>query len=237
MDEGTTTERSVREVGEGVWWLRLRGLEPGGVNAYLVDDDGTLTLIDAGMVWDAGPIRRALSALGYEVADVDGVLLTHFDLDHVGGLLRLDDLDAPVSMGAADAAILRGTEPPTWRHHKGALHRVLAGLVRLERPIDPLVDGQRIGGFTALHTPGHNPGHMVYVHEDRGFAALGDLVRTNGGSLRPMYWFDSYDTSTLRESIRTLPDRLPPIDAIGPGHGRPLAPGADAVLRRLATSL
>lgn len=227
---------NVRSLTAGVWQVRLQGIEPGGVNAYIVDD-GALTLIDSGMVWDAKTIRRALSRLGWTVDDVDRVLLTHYDVDHVGGLLRMNDLDAAVYLGVDDLAVVSGSARTPQRSHKHLLHRVVARFVGVPAGTRGVVDHQQIGNFTAYHSPGHNPGHMVYVHSDRSFAALGDLVRSNGGTLHPMYWFDSYDLSESKRSIRTLAARIPPVKVVGPGHGPPISRAGHHELTRLASTV
>lgn len=40
----------------------------------------------------------------------------------------------------------------------------------------PLADGDRVGGLTALHTPGHSPDHLAFWHEESGTIFSGDLV-------------------------------------------------------------
>ena len=110
-----------REITDGVWLLEVAWPEPIGSNAYLLDD-GDVTLADAGV-----PIpRRSLSAeireTGHTPSALDRVLLTHYDIDHVGGLARID-LDIPVYLGALDVRLVRRSWSPPWRHHKGAFHR------------------------------------------------------------------------------------------------------------------
>lgn len=74
---------------EGVWWVRLRGAEPGGVNAYLVNDRGTLTLVDAGIPWDAPRLKEGLACIGATVSDVDRVLVTHYQFERIAGFLPM----------------------------------------------------------------------------------------------------------------------------------------------------
>jgi glyoxylase-like metal-dependent hydrolase (beta-lactamase superfamily II) len=50
---------------------------------YLVDDGGEWTLVDAGWPGDEESVRDGLASAGIGPADVDRVLLTHFDPDHV----------------------------------------------------------------------------------------------------------------------------------------------------------
>lgn len=237
----------VTELGPGVWWLDL-----GSVNAYLVDDPGSetggggedgaaggsdergLTLIDAGTPRDAGTIAREITAAGHAVGDVDRVLITHYDVDHVGALSRLRGLDCPVFVGAADAGILRG-EHPNWANHKGALQFVADLLVREPNlAVRPIEDGTRVGGFRAYHTPGHTPGHVTYVNEARSAAFLGDLVMEREGELRPSPWVISYDTGEVAGSIAALANRVGEFEICGMGHGVPFVRGGSDRLRECA---
>ena len=218
------------ELADGVWRFELRG-----VSAYLVDDDAP-TLVDAGTPWDEAALREGLDDAGVDVADVGRVLLTHYDLDHVGTLAALTpELDATVYTGGFDAAILRGERSPPWRNHKGALQRLTALFTTLpDLEIDAVADGERLGSFTAYHTPGHTPGHVAYVSEELGVGLLGDLVSESDGSLDPSEWLISYDTDAVLDSIRDLADRAPPFEVACVGHGDPLASGGSEALDALA---
>lgn len=219
---------------EAVLAGQIRRLSLRGVNAYVVDD-GELTLIDAGTPWDGGRIRDALAASNYALEDVDRVLVTHYDLDHVG---TLADLDAPVYLAEPDASYLDGTRSPPLSNHKGALQRVARFL--LDPPagnIHRIGDGEAIGGFTAIRAPGHTPGHTVYVHEELGAAFLGDMVRGEDGTLALPPWLVTADPAENRRSVRLVADRAPPFEVAAMGHGVPIREGGRTALQRLVTSL
>ena len=243
-DEGPLLERLPRGPGvdqltDEVWWFRLGWYPPLRQNAFLVDD-GTLTLVDVGLPWDADRLRRYLAVAGHALADVDRVLVTHYDLDHVGAAYRLSgELDVPVYIGRHDLELATGDRTPSPVHHKGAFHRVLRRLYPVPGELDvrPLDDGDAVGGFVAYHTPGHNPGHTVYVHEDLGAAFLGDLVWEDGGALTTPIWLDSYDMAVLADSVSELAGRVGSFELACMGHGRPLRDGGHAALSELATSL
>ena len=221
------------EIADGVWRIECRG-----VNAYLVFDD-VPTLVDAGTPWDEAAIRDGLDAAGVEVSEIGRVLLTHYDIDHVGTLAALaPDLDAPVFAYGFDAQLLRGARSPPLRNHKGLIQR-LGGLVTDSGDLDVVGvrDGERVGSFTAYHTPGHTPGHVAYVSEELGVGLLGDLVSESDGELKPSGWLISYDTDEVATSVRGLADRAPAFEVACVGHGEPLASGGGEALRRLAATL
>jgi glyoxylase-like metal-dependent hydrolase (beta-lactamase superfamily II) len=202
---------------------RLWRLDLGSVNAYLVDDD-VLTLVDAGTPWSANGIVAGVGAAGFDVVDVERVLVTHYDLDHVGALAKLTpDLKAPVRIAEPDLSYFVGTDAPPLGNHKGALQRVTRPLLSVpDLPVEPVEDGESVGSFRAYHTPGHTPGHVCYVSEDRDAALVGDLLRESGGRLEPSPWLLSYDTDAVGESVRTLAARAPSFSVAGPGHGDPV---------------
>ena len=225
----------------GVWWLDL-----GSVNSYLAADGGDLVLVDAGTPRSAAAIAEGIHEAGHEVADVTRVLVTHFDLDHVGALSKLG-LDAPVYVGRADAEVLAGRTDPDWRSRKGLLQRAVKSFVSAPGlPIRPVEDGDEIGSFTAYHTPGHSPGHVAYVAGKSGdsgdasegtpsVAFLGDLVRESGGRLEPSRWALSYDTDEVARSIRRLADSAPDFEIAAMGHGTPIMRNGGERLRELAS--
>ena len=235
-----------RQLVDGVWELDLGLMPPLASNAFLVDEqalaecDGEdVTLCDTGLFWNEPSIRDELDDAGYGPADLDRVLLTHYDLDHVGGLKHLSpEFTGPVSLGRPDYELVRSDSPPPSNNHKGLFHRAARAFFPLPDEFDvrPVDDGETVGRFTAYQTPGHNPGHTVYVH-DSGVALLGDLVWEEDGAMTPPIWFDSYDMGRVRESIRTFADRAPPFEVAAMAHGTPFVRDGDDALRALAATL
>lgn len=227
----------VTRLRDGVYWLKLTG-----VNAYLVDEsdlpgeDETLTLVDAGTPVDAGRIATALSEVGHRARDLDRILVTHFDVDHVGALGKLPT-DAPVYMSARDADLLTGRTGIPLSNHKGLLQRAVRPFVSAPDRIERVGDGDSIGGFDVYATPGHTPGHLSYVHEAASAAFVGDLVIERDGHLRASPWALSYDTEDVRESIHDFADRAPAVEALCPGHGTPYLRGGSVRLAELGEQL
>ncbi|QSG10432.1 MBL fold metallo-hydrolase [Halapricum desulfuricans] len=218
------------ELIEGVWWFDLRG-----VNAYLVEDGDTLTLVDAGTPLSRRELARDLRDLGHGFADIDRVLVTHYDVDHVGVLNRVD---APVYAGATDAPLVGGERRPGVTGRKGLSQRLAAPFCPTPAgPVRSIGDGDTVGSFTVVHTPGHTPGHVSYVSERLSVAFVGDLVRESGGRLEPSPGLLSHDTAQVRASIQRLAAALPEVDVLGMGHGVPFERDGHERLRELADRL
>lgn len=220
-----------QNLAEDVWWLDL-----GHVNAYLVADE-VPTLVDAGMPWHADRLREQIMDAGFAPADVERVLVTHHDLDHVGGLAAVDTA-TELFVGERDADFVAKRRSPPLTNRKTAFQRV-ADVFRSAPsvPIRTVADGDEIGTFTAVHTPGHTAGHMAYVSSDRDVAFVGDLMRSDGAGLSPSPWYLSQDTNAIPDSIRYLEDAMPVVDVVAPGHGDPLVDGGYGAVAELAENL
>jgi glyoxylase-like metal-dependent hydrolase (beta-lactamase superfamily II) len=224
------------ELASGVWAISCRG-----VYAYLVEDGESLVLVDAGTPWDADAIREGVLDAGFALADVDRVLVTHYDLDHVGALAALDDdLSATVYASDVDGRVLTAERKPPLRGLKAVLTRfVMIPLV--DRPsleVRFVGEGDTVGSFEVFETPGHTPGHLCYVSEERDVGLLGDLVNGNeDGSMDRVPWVVDGNRRRAGESIRAFADRTPAFDVACMGHGDPLAEGGDEAVRALADEL
>ncbi|TYL40365.1 MBL fold metallo-hydrolase [Natronococcus pandeyae] len=80
-------------------------------NAYILADEerDELALVDTGIATDAvrADLREGLAERGYEFADVDDIVLTHFHVDHAGlaGEIQRES-DATVYVHEADAPLV-----------------------------------------------------------------------------------------------------------------------------------
>jgi len=223
----------VTPLADGIWWYDLTG-----TNAYLVDDGGTVTLVDAGLPWQGNTLIAGLHEAGFDFADVDRILLTHFDMDHAGGLSAFDGADLTIYVGAADEPFVTGERAPPLSNHKGLVQRLGRPLVTApENPVEPVEAGDTVGSFTVYETPGHTPGHVCYVSETLSVGFLGDLVRESDGHLEPSPWALSYDTDAVARSIRSLADSVATFETAAMGHGVPFARGGSERLAELAATL
>lgn len=221
----------VTQLTDGVYWLDLTG-----VNAFLLDDD-ELVLIDAGTRFDADDIEAGIGEAGFDLGDLDRILITHYDMDHVGALGKLP-VSVPVHIGADDAPLLTGERKPPLSGLKTFTQRISGPLVPTlgNERVEVVEDGDRIGGFDAYHTPGHTPGHTVYVHEDRSACFLGDAIVERNGEFRASPWFLSHDTDRARESVRAFAGAAT-FDVAAMGHGTPAATDGSDRLEELAAEL
>lgn len=145
------------------------------------DDDGQVTLVDAGVKGSPPRVLQALAELGSAPSEVTRIVLTHSHADHVGGLRAMvERTEAEVAAHEGDADDIRAglgapLDPTTT---VGRLRSRNAGSD--PAPVDnDLHDGDLLpvaGGLRVVHTPGHTPGHVSLLHEPTGTLVTGDAI-------------------------------------------------------------
>ncbi|MDK4805582.1 MAG: MBL fold metallo-hydrolase [Novosphingobium aromaticivorans] len=162
----------------------------GMINAFLVNMDGRLILIDtgAGDLYgsEGGGLVRALQASGYSPDQIDDIYITHLHEDHAGGLLK----DGKPVFAKAIVHVSQ-TDFDFWTNdaNKRSVKPLLQPFFpAIQKVLKPYVDMGRVRpfepsatfapGFRAITRPGHTPGHSFYLLEDAGQAILfwGDTV-------------------------------------------------------------
>ncbi|MFD0775306.1 MBL fold metallo-hydrolase, partial [Streptomonospora algeriensis] len=103
----------VEDLGEGVWSVPvpIPGNPLGYTLVYVLDSPQGPVLVDAGWNHEASwhALAAGLETAGTSVADVYGVVLTHFHPDHCGLTARVREASgAWIAMHRADADLIRG---------------------------------------------------------------------------------------------------------------------------------
>ncbi|HVA56723.1 MAG: MBL fold metallo-hydrolase [Gemmatimonadaceae bacterium] len=187
--------------------IRFETVGPFQENSYLVVDDATerAALVDPG-----DEPERLLEMVARSGATLDAIWLTHAHLDHVGAIngvrrvhpvpVFLHPLDRPLYDRAAEIAAAYG--------------------VPLEQPDPPdrtLADGDvvTVGAlrFNVLHTPGHAPGHVVFVGP--GLALGGDLLFRGSVGRTDLPFCNGADMEASLARVSALPGEI----VVYPGHG------------------
>jgi steroid delta-isomerase-like uncharacterized protein len=227
-------------IAEGVWLVR--GGVPRVMNVYLIEDDGGVTVFDAGISDMTAGIAAAAARLG----GIKRVVLGHADADHRGAA---PGLQAPVYCHPADreAAESPDTHRPYWDRSKldvrgrTVLWRLITtwdgGPVEIAGTVD---EDDEIAGFRVVHLPGHAPGLIGLFRASDRLALVSDAIYTldaQSGRHEPAHVPHpafNQDTDQARESIRKLAALDP--EAVWAGHTEPVTGNVRAQLERAATA-
>lgn len=205
--------------------LRVHRLSMGLAEAYLIESQAGLVLVDAGLPRCEQRVLRRMRSLGRD--DLRLVFVTHAHLDHYGSAAALRRITgAPMAIHRADAgAMARGETSLGTVRGRGKLVRALLPVFEPYLRPEPtaadllLDDGDelRAHGLDAvvLHTPGHTPGSSCLLVERR-LAFVGDLLSTTGRPHVQRFFAD--DWSLIADSLARLQAARP--EWAFAGHGR-----------------
>jgi glyoxylase-like metal-dependent hydrolase (beta-lactamase superfamily II) len=247
------TAEGAWEVADGIYRiplpLPLDGLK--AVNVYVITGDDGLVLIDGGWAIDVARavLERSLGQLGAGLGDISSFLVTHVHRDHYTMAAVLGtEFDAEVTLGVGERPALRLLGDG----HGTNLQSLLSGLIsagalelidrwsgaagdthdsKMWRLPDRWLEGDHVVGvgartLDAVHTPGHTPGHYVFVARAEGLLFAGDhvlpTITPSIGFTTPPPMNPLGDFMTSLAKVRSMPDLR-----ILPAHG-PVAPSSHA---------
>jgi glyoxylase-like metal-dependent hydrolase (beta-lactamase superfamily II) len=180
-------------------------LGPFQSNCYVVRVERGATeaaVIDPGD--DPTPLRLELARMG---AGTGGILVTHSDVDHIGGV----------------AALAEGTGAEVWAP-AGEVEALREGRTRSGMRVTPHEPAHTVTGgdevavagmtFEVVDIPGHSAGHVGFFADGELFS--GDLLFAGSVGrvdLAGGHW------ETLLASVRMLLERFPEDTIVRPGHG------------------
>ena len=208
---------------------------------YLLEDEGGVTLFDAG----ARTMVRAVASAGAKLGGIRRVVLGHGHTDHRGTApaLGVPVLCHPAEVQDAEGSGgfrywpqgLTGLPLPLRVGHK-LLHRFAwdGGPVKISGTVS---EGDEVAGFRVVELPGHAPGQIGLWRESDRLALVSDCVYTVdmwGRDCAAHVPDETYnlDTEQARQSILKLATLEPAI--VWAGHAQPVSGDVRAQLERAA---
>ncbi len=219
---------SPQSLGDGIHLIPapLPFQSPAWVNAYAIEDDTGLLLIDCGTDWEPGrtALREGLTYLGLDESAVHTLVVSHLHPDHVGMASRLvRELGCRFVMHDRAAKLVdRYNDTPGYarrltgiaRSH-GVPDQVIEATTRTRRPdymplIDPpdhlVADGDEIPlgtgrSLVVVHTPGHEPAHICLRDTRTGVFFSGDHVLPR---ISPVIMYDTDIGDPLGDYLDSL---------------------------------
>ncbi|MDR3573516.1 MAG: MBL fold metallo-hydrolase [Anaerolineaceae bacterium] len=194
------------KIADGVDVLEITSTRMGPasvINPTLIWDSSAVILTDTGFPGQLEDIRAAMLQAGVPFSKLSKIILTHQDIDHIGGLpelLKESNHKIEVLAHQGDKPFIEGEQPLLKMKN---IEQRLAGLPEDQRkqaaalfggPIKnkldrTLEDGEKLpycGGITVIYTPGHTPGHIcLYLQRSKTLVAGDAMVVGEGHLLGP----------------------------------------------------
>jgi steroid delta-isomerase-like uncharacterized protein len=226
-------------VADGVWLIR-GGFPSKTMNVYLLEDEGGVTVFDAGI----SAMAPAVQAAGARMGGIRRVVLGHADADHRGSAPALA---APVYCHPAELEAARSPDAnrpyfdfsQLGPHGRLLLTRLLpvwdGGAVEIAGTVS---EGDQVAGFRVVELPGHAPGLVGLFRESDRVALVSDCFYTLDpqtgikGPARVPHRAFNIDTEQARDSMRKLAAMEPSV--AWAGHTDPIRGDVVAQLNRAA---
>jgi glyoxylase-like metal-dependent hydrolase (beta-lactamase superfamily II) len=203
----------------------------GFINAYLVQEQDGLTLVDALMPRGHKKILAAAATLG---APIVRIALTHAHGDHIGSLDKLAAAlpGVEVLISGRDARLLTKDRTMDPGEPQSKLKGSYPGAKTA--PTATFAPGDRVGSLEVHAAPGHTPGQVAFLDPRDGTLYCADTYSTLAGVATtakpyvrfPLPGYATWHGPTALETARAMraldPARL------APGHGKVVeSPGAE----------
>ncbi|MEC0148736.1 MBL fold metallo-hydrolase [Paenibacillus alginolyticus] len=186
----------------------------------VIHDSHSYVLVDTGMPSSHKEIIDLIRQSGIEASEPHSIILTHQDLDHIGGLPQFivnSSQQVNVYAHEDDKSYING-ELPFLKLPLDIKHTILQSLPEKHRleseaafsnstPTNVshvVTEGERLpfgGGLEVIHTPGHTPGHICLYHEPSKTLIAGDALLIEEGQLMGP---KPENTPNMDEAIRSL---------------------------------
>lgn len=194
------------------------------VNCYFIEEEDSLTLVDAALPYSGKSILKAARIIGKPITRI---IVTHAHDDHVGALDGLKALmpDVQVSISIREASLLAGDSSSLQNENpiRGGVPKNIQ-----TQPDLLLKEGDRIGSLEVIYSPGHTPGSISLLDTRNHSLIVGDALQTRGGTaisgiIKPLFPFPAFatwDKLIALESAKKLRSLNPHLLAVG--HGKML---------------
>ncbi|WP_308162576.1 MBL fold metallo-hydrolase [Bacillus sp. ISL-7] len=195
----------IMKIADGIEMLELEMNMMGNrrtIHPTLLHDGNHAVLVDTGMPGQLEDIKAAMKKAGVPFEQLDAVILTHQDIDHIGSIqevLKAARKPIDVYAHAEDKPFIEGDKEPI----KMTRDKVTQMLSRIPEDMRKQVetiflnpptakitkvvsDGDVLpffGGVEVIFTPGHSPGHFSLYHHPTKTLITGDATVSEDGKI------------------------------------------------------
>ena len=158
----------------------------------LIWDEDNVILVDAGIPGYLLQLKNAMIEAGVSFDKLNKIIVTHQDIDHIGGIKGIlsEKPEVIVLAHEDDKPYIQGEKKivrlnPQFMERINALPdaeklKILDMFENSSVKVNQTVsDGEVLpycGGITVIHTPGHTPGHVCLYHQMSKTLIVGDTM-------------------------------------------------------------
>jgi glyoxylase-like metal-dependent hydrolase (beta-lactamase superfamily II) len=229
------------QIADGVWIVR-GGFPSKTMNVYLLEDEGGVTVFDAGIE----SMTKAVAAAGARLGGIKRVVLGHGHADHRGAAPGLgvpvlchpdNRQDAESDDGGERYFDFSKLDVPARFLMPKLLAHWDGGPVEISGTVK---EGDAVAGFEVIDLPGHAPGLIGLWRESDRLALVSDCFYTldpqtgKKGHARVPHRAFNQDTEQARTSLRKLAALEPA--AAWAGHADPVRGDVRSLLEQAAAT-
>ena len=229
-------KRKAAEVAPGIYHFNT-----GPFNWYIIEENGRLTLVDAGFPGHYRVFINGIRSLGFDLKDLEAIILTHAHADHIGFAEKLrKKTGVPVFIHKEDSVMVGtplqlpwyGLLSNAWRPYIATMlgTAIINGVFSLPkiRNLRTFTDGDTLdvpGKPFVIHTPGHTAGEVVFYLPKRDVLFSGDTLVTRN-LMTGAHGNPQITHPLLNNDFKQAHKSLGLLNEIGkvkmlPGHGKP----------------
>lgn len=204
-------------IAEGLSVLEL-GSKEHQMHPTLIFDENDVILIDAGLPGQFENISEEIGKAGLSVDRINKIIITHHDIDHIGGLasvVKNSKSGVEVLSHAGEKSYIEGDKMPIKMtperlnsmpedERNETLERLKKLKAKVSRTIE---DGEVLpycGGIEVVYTPGHTPGHTCLYLKKYKTLVTGDALNVFDGKLTGPNPVFTFDMKQATESLKKL---------------------------------
>jgi glyoxylase-like metal-dependent hydrolase (beta-lactamase superfamily II) len=159
-------------------------------------------------------VIKELEALNIKLSDISMILITHCDIDHIGGAnYFVKKIKCPIYTSAGEKANYLKKSKEIIKKH---LYLILSKKINSKKILT--LPENKIGDFKIIDAPGHCYDMKMFLYKDVLFA--GDLIQTRKGVIEICPHEYNLNKDLYIKTLKSLD--MSNVNLICQGHGKPI---------------